>query len=103
MDLMATVKYRPASPYFLTPQTSWFLSHYEPRLILPDDEDLPFTVPAEFALRPDRMSQHFYGTADLWWVFAVRNMNVLKDPVYDLKAGIDIFIPTKRRVENLIG
>jgi hypothetical protein len=34
-------------------------------------------------------------------VFAVRNPDVLIDPVRDMSTGIEIFLPSKKIVDNL--
>jgi hypothetical protein len=33
----------------------------------------------------------------------VRNMNVIEDPIFDLQSGIEIFVPTRDRVRELLG
>jgi hypothetical protein len=44
-----------------------------------------------------------YGTSKLWWVFAQRNMDVLKDPVFDLVAGIKIYLPKQDQLQKFLG
>jgi len=36
-------------------------------------------------------------------VFAQRNMDVLKDPVFDMKAGIKIFLPKQSALQKTLG
>jgi hypothetical protein len=44
-----------------------------------------------------------YGNAKLWWVFAQRNMDILKDPVFDLVAGISIYLPKAGQLQKFLG
>jgi hypothetical protein len=44
-----------------------------------------------------------YGTVKLWWVFAQRNMDVIKDPIYDMIAGTTIYVPKKSLLKNSLG
>ena len=99
---MAFIKYSNLSPYFETPQTSWFLSSWTPREIPKIDTDKLITLPAAFQHRPDLLSHELYNTAKLWWVFSVRNPNVIKDPIYDFKEGIEIFVTEKNNLFGLL-
>jgi len=100
---MSKIKYRSSSPYFLTPQTSWFLGNFVNRPISPSIEDTPFVITSKFEYRPDLLSDKFYNTTDLWWVFSVRNKNIISDPIFDMKAGIEIQVPSLQNVQRLLG
>jgi|TARA_B100001094_G_C18034271_1_gene721711 hypothetical protein len=63
------------------------------------DED--FTITQEFHNRPDLLSYKLYETSRLWWVFALRNLDTLKDPIRDFKAGTNIKLPAPQSVKNL--
>ncbi len=52
-------------------------------------------VPPECESRPDLLSFQQYGTSRLWWVIALANPDSLKDPIWDLKSGMTVFIPNK--------
>jgi hypothetical protein len=39
----------------------------------------------------------------LWWVFAVRNPNVIKDPIFDFFPGQTIYIPNKNTLTTYLG
>ena len=99
---MAIVNYRNTSPYYKTSQTSLYLEHYVHREIPPDSTDIAYSVPTKFQNRPDLLSYEHYGTADYWWIFAIRNPDQIKDPIYDLVAGLEIYLPTKDRLVGLI-
>jgi len=92
---MSRVEYKKGSPYSKTPQTSWYLKSFVPTPIEVSDADEFYTLTAEHHNRPDRLSYELYGTTDYWWVFMVRNMDLIKDPVFDFRAGLIIRIPPR--------
>jgi hypothetical protein len=49
------------------------------------------------------LASDLYGDSALWWVFAMRNPNVLKDPLFDFRAGVQIFIPKKATLQQDLG
>lgn len=81
------------SPYLLTPIKNWYLDLWVPRQVPKSDFDKIVVIPPEFDQRPDLMSQDQYGTPRLWWVFAVRNPDLIIDPINDFVAGLEIYIP----------
>ena len=46
--------------------------------------------------RPDLMAYDLYGSARYWWIFAHYNMDTLKDPLNDFRAGTIIEVPSKQ-------
>ena len=52
--------------------------------------------------RPDLLAHQIYGNTRLWWVFAMRNPDVIRDPIRDFKAGTQIILPSEESVQNLI-
>jgi len=68
-----------------------------------DDSDEILTVSTKFHHRPDLLSNNLYDTPDLWWIFVVRNPDQMIDPIYDLVADLDLFVPTKQRIFGLLG
>lgn len=95
---MSKASYSNSSPYSKTPQTSWYLSHYKSRSIIHSGDDTLYTVSARYEYRPDLLSYDVYGTVGFWWVFMKRNMDVIKDPIFDMKAGISIYIPQRDNI-----
>ena len=49
------------------------------------------------------LAYDLYDNAGLWWVFAVRNPNVLIDPIFDFVPGQIIFIPRKEALVAQLG
>lgn len=68
-----------------------------------NDDDVLYTVQPQFTHRPDLLAYSVYGNSKLWWVFAQRNMDVLKDPVFDLEAGIEIYLPRADQLQKFLG
>lgn len=93
-----TSKSKDTSQYLSTPVNNWYLDIWVPRSIEKNDFDKIVTISAEFDRRPDLMSQAEYGTPKLWWMFSVRNPDLLIDPIADFVAGLEIYIPT-----NILG
>mgnify|MGYP001407547867 FL=1 len=44
-----------------------------------------------------------YKDSKLWWIFAQRNMDTMEDPIYDLKAGTQIYLPQIDKVKEILG
>ncbi len=101
------IEYNRTSPYFKTDQKNFFISYldfYTDRPIPADLTDEFIAVGSKFHHRPDLLSNELYGTPNLWWIFMVRNPNLIIDPIYDLKAGLEIFVPTRKRMfTNILG
>jgi hypothetical protein len=85
--------YNSASPFYNTPINGSYLDVLEFKDIPSVASDIEYEIMAQHAFRPDLLAFDFYGNARLWWVFAVRNKDKIKDPVYDLFAGQKIRIP----------
>lgn len=99
---MATVTYGKSSPYAITQQTSWFLQPITPRNIRPDITDKVMIIQPKHEFRPHNLSYELYGTANLWWVFMVINMDTIRDPINDFVAGKQIYVPTRDRLMTII-
>lgn len=92
-------QYSKYSPYYNTKTFGQFLDVLEYRTITKNSLDIKYTIDAVYRYRPDLLAADLYGTSALWWVFAARNPNVIKDPIFDFFPGQVIYIPSK---ENLI-
>jgi len=44
-----------------------------------------------------------YSNSNLWWVFAQRNPNTLKDPYFDFVTGLGIYIPKLAVIQQALG
>lgn len=81
------------SQYALTPITDFYLDIWVPRNVPSSDFDNIYIIQPAYNQRPDLLSQQLYGTPRLWWVFAVRNPDLIIDPINDFISGLQIFIP----------
>ena len=97
-------KYSGTSPYAFTPiVNNEYLDIIEPRTIPISQRDLPYIIESQFHLRPDLASNEIYKTPKLWWVLSQRNFNILKDPVFDFKAGTEIMICEPKTLFEFLG
>jgi hypothetical protein len=95
--------YNKASPYAKTPTYGFFLDVANIPEIPADTTDVQYMIDAIYKNRPDLLSYDLYGTTSLWWVFSIRNPNVLKDPVFDFIPGTIIFVPKKENLTAALG
>lgn len=99
---MATV-YKNSSPYFQTAKYGNFLDVMVNRPITKMADDVLYQIDSVYQYRPDILAFDLYGDPALWWVFAQRNPNVLKDPLMDFRAGVQIYIPKKSTLQQDLG
>lgn len=95
--------YNKTSPYYETRQTGGYLDVMSLRSFPAQSDDFLFTVTRQYENRPDLLAYDVYGDVNLWWVFSVRNRSILKDPVYDLVAGIEIYLPKLETLRKTLG
>ena len=96
-------KYSATSPYFTTPEFSYYLDILSPRTITAELDDQSYTIERTYAYRPDLLAYDLYGTPRLWWVFAQRNPNEIEDPIYDFKPGVTIQLPKPANISKDLG
>jgi len=95
--------YTRSSPYYTSDQASGYLNVWNYRDIPSQTDDIAFTVTKNFEYRPDLLAYSLYEDVNLWWVFAVRNPSVIKDPIYDLTAGTVIYLPKLTTIKTALG
>lgn len=66
-------------------------------------DDILFEVTKTYEHRPDLLAYDLYQNVNLWWVFAVRNKTVIKDPIFDMVAGTKIFLPKYSTLKVALG
>jgi len=96
---MAQVAYNTKSYLYKTGFNKFYLDVAS----LPKLSDVTGTyieVPAECENRPDLLSYQQYGTSRLWWVISLANADLLRDPIWDLKSGMRIFVPNKNLLQE---
>jgi hypothetical protein len=50
-------------------------------------------VPPECEYRIDLFSYQQYKTSRLWWIIAMANADIIRDPTWDFKSGMVVFVP----------
>jgi hypothetical protein len=95
--------YKGTSPYYKTTDDNGYLDVMTYRDIPSEADDILFEVTKNYEYRPDLLSFDLYGDVNLWWVFAIRNNSILKDPVYDLTAGTKIYLPKITTIKSALG
>ena len=100
---MAAVQYSKTSPYFGTDITGNYLDVASFPVMPKFPDDVSFVINKTYQYRPDLLASDLYGDANLWWVFAVRNPDVLMDPVFNFVAPTVIYVPNKQIVLQALG
>jgi hypothetical protein len=91
-------------PYGRTPiNRAGYLDHFKPRPVPVAGNDVLYTITSSYTHRPDLLANDLYGDKNLWWVFAQRNPDVIKDPIYDFVAGIQIYLPQGANLRQQLG
>jgi hypothetical protein len=97
------VKYAKTSPWSITKQTNLYLDLLIIRPVPSESDDFKYVIENQYKHRPDLLAYDLYGDPKLWWVFTQRNMDTLRDPVYDFEPGTVIYIPKKRNLQSYLG
>jgi hypothetical protein len=95
--------YTKTSPYYNTSMVNNYLDVINFRDIPKEKDDILFELTATYEHRPDLLAYDLYKDQKLWWVFAVRNRSVIKDPVFDMVAGVKIYLPKASTLQRVIG
>ena len=96
--------YPGTSPYQSTGVVNGkFLDIMVNRPIPMNPSDVYYTILPVYDLRPDMFAYDMYNNPSLWWVFAQRNPNRLKDPLFDFKAGLGIYVPKLDTLVQVLG
>jgi hypothetical protein len=97
------VNYAKTSPWYDTKKKPGYLDHLSIRAVSSEPDDILYTIEPQFNYRPDLLSTYLYDTPKLWWVFSQRNLDVIRDPVFDFKTGTQIFVPKKPSLFKVLG
>lgn len=91
--------YSRSSPYFGTRTWGKFLDVWPGKYIEPNSSDAVYQIDNIYNLRPDLLAHDLYQDSSLWWVFAIRNPDVLSNPLFGFTTGKIIYIPTKATLQ----
>jgi hypothetical protein len=95
--------YSKTSPYTGTPTWGKFLDTWPGKTISAAASDAVYQIDNIYNMRPDLLAYDLYQDSSLWWVFAVRNPDVLKDPLMSFVTGVIINVPTKSTIQQQLG
>jgi hypothetical protein len=95
--------YTQSSPYYNTDVYNQFLDVMINRPIPMDPSDTYWEINQTYHLRPDLLAYDLYNDSKLWWVFAQRNPNRLKDPMFDFVLGTGIYLPQLNTLKLALG
>jgi hypothetical protein len=98
------MSYTASSPYFTSKVVNGkYLDVMNNRPIPGDASDVHWAITPTYNLRPDLLAHDLYGDSKLWWVFAQRNPNTIKDPLADFVTGTYIFISKHSTLKKALG
>ena len=93
-----------ASPWYNTGTVGGsYLDVLKIRPIPAMDDDPLYVIEEQYTHRPDLLAFDMYNDHKLWWVFAQRNMDIILDPVYDITAGTEIYLPQANLLSRHLG
>lgn len=96
--------YTSSSPYFNTKiKKSQYLDILNIRPIPAEPDDVLYVIESQYYHRPDLLAFDLYNDKNLWWVFSQRNLDTLKDPIFDFVPGLEIFIPKGEALVRILG
>jgi len=101
---MSNDLYSATSPYYSTDiVNNNFLDIMVNRPIPMQPSDVYWEITTVYEYRPDLLAYDLYSDSRLWWVFASRNPNRLKDPYFDFTAGTKIYLPKLDMLKQVLG
>lgn len=89
------------TPYSSTPVNGKFLDIMVKPIIEPTLDDREYVIEPKYHLRPDKLAHDLYGNAEYLFVFQLRNMDLIKDYIFDFTAGKKIMLPSVRSIEGM--
>jgi hypothetical protein len=95
--------YKDNSPYAKTKQKGFHLGFFKIRPVPAETDDVLYTIEPQYTHRPDLLAYDLYDDSKLWWVFAQRNMDIIKDPIYDMLPGTQIYLPQGSKLKSMLG
>jgi len=88
-------------PYYDTGIKDYYLDILNMPEIEKNTNDKYYVIEQKYEFRPDKLAYDLYGDSGYWYVFVLRNMDVIEDPIYDFTAGKEIRLPSTNAVRGL--
>lgn len=95
--------YSKTSPYYTTVENNGYLDVMTFRNISVESDDILFEILKKYEYRPDLLAFDLYNDVNLWWVFAARNQDRIKDPIFDMIPGKKIYLPKLSSIKKSLG
>lgn len=95
--------YSENSPYYSTGVRADYLDVITFRNLPNQVDDIEYEIDAKYEFRPDLLAYDVYGNSNFWWVFAVRNKDIIRDPIFDMVPGTRIFLPKQSTIKSQLG
>lgn len=96
------ILYNSKDLYYDTPiSDNRFLDFYVPRPISPSDDDDFIILEKRHEFKPNVLAYDLYADDRLWWIFIRLNMNVIQDPIRDMREGVVLRVPKPERIFTL--
>lgn len=90
-----TAKYKNTSVYRNTKLSGNYLDLYQPPISVDLNNNTRIIVVApKYEHRPDLLAYDLYGNSEVWWIFTLYNRDLLLNPMFDLKTGMELTVPT---------
>lgn len=62
----------------------------------PSVDDTEYVIESRYDRRPDLLANELYGDPSQWWRLAMRNKDILIDPIDDFTSGTTIWVPSTK-------
>ena len=95
--------YKNTSPWYKTAQVQGVLDIFQPRYITAAEDDRIYQIDPYYNLRPDLLAWDMYEDPKLWWVFSMRNPNIIRDPIFDMYTGQIIMVTSPDTLKKMLG
>jgi len=92
-----------SSPWAKTKKQDFYLDKLNIRPVPAEPDDVLYTIQSQYTHRPDLLAYDLYDDSKLWWVFAQRNMDTIKDPIFDFLPGVQIYLPKGDNLKKVLG
>lgn len=89
------------TPYFKTDVKDYYLDLLNVPDVEKNPDDKYYTIEDKYQYRPDLLANDIYGDSGYWYVFILRNMDKLEDPIHDFTSGLEIRLPHPENIRGL--
>ena len=80
-----------------------YLDILKPKAVPVSGDDVLYEIIPAYSRRPDLLAHDLYDKKELWWVFAQRNPDILKEPIFDFTTGTKIYLPQGKALREKLG